>query len=120
MKLPIALLLAVVACTPGPVVWPGPDSSDAASAADASPELDSSPIADAAPAPSDASDDCGRAEATLVRLACKDDRGQPLAVNKHGVPFASTCRDLALHRVDVKPSCIARATSCAAALGCSL
>lgn len=110
--LAVSILPILAGCpSPGPVT-PIPD-------ADAAPYVE--PDAGAPPALDSAtSDDCARAEAVLVALACKDSRGQPLSVNKHGVPFAATCRDLAANRVDVHPACIARATSCPAVFSCSL
>lgn len=118
----VAAALLVGCPTPGPVT-PQPDA-DAAPQDDAGdPPVTDGGLADAPPAPSaDATtlDDCARAEATLVRLGCKDSRGQALAVTKGGKPFADVCRTSAGAGVDVHPACIAVATSCSKALACNL
>lgn len=129
-----AMVLLVAGCPPGPVT-PPPDAADAAPLADAGPQPgpdDAAPIgapdgstdAPSPPAPDvDAgNDDCARAEATIVRLACVSKLGQPLAKNKHGVPFAVTCRQDAAAKppLDLHPACIARATTCPAVLNCGL
>lgn len=68
---------------------------------------------DAAPPPVP-SDSCDAGEQNLDRLGCVDSRGKKLAgPNFHGVKWGETCRYNAAHGVDMKPTCIASAKSCA-------
>jgi len=71
---------------------------------------------DAAPSPSDA---CGRAEQNLLKLQCKDQRGDVIgAPNLHGVPWAQICRDNKANGVDMKPECLMLKTNCAGVEQC--
>lgn len=115
--LPLAVGL-LVACPPSPPPVVPPDASDAAPVATDAAPPPPAPSADAAPAPLDA---CGKAQATLLRLQCKDARGRLLGgPNEHGASFAAVCRDDATKGVDVHPACLAAATTCAGVSSCSL
>lgn len=89
--LPLLLLtFTLLGCPPKPTP-PGPD-------------------ADAAPP----TDECSAGEQNLLKLECKDDRARLIGgPNLHGVPWATICRENKTNGVDMKPLCIAAATSCA-------
>jgi len=116
-KLIVLAVVLLTACPPTPPSPPPQPDADEAGVDDAaSPQ-------DATPAPVDATpalDDCARAQATLEKLGCKSPVGQPLSKNKHGVPFAVTCREDAANKLDVHPACIAAATNCDGVKKCSL
>jgi len=128
-KLIVLAVVFLTACPPTPPSPPPQPDADASAVvpeagvddAAPAPVTDAAPQ-DAAPAPpADAGlDDCARAQATLEKLGCKSPVGQPLAKNKHGVPFAVTCREDAAKQLDVHPKCIAAATSCDGVKKCSL
>lgn len=57
--------------------------------------------------------DCAAAEKNLQTLGCKDSRGRLLGgPNERGVPFQDVCRDMASNGVDVKATCLSKATNC--------
>ena len=63
-------------------------------------------------APPDAA--CAAGEQTLIKLGCKDLRGRPLGgPNRHGESWQSICRQSRTDGVDMKPTCIASAATCA-------
>lgn len=119
----LCVVLVVAGCpTPGPVT-PQPDATDAAlDDAGAPDDLDATTDDEARRKRDSAPplDDCARAEATLVRLGCKDTRGQSLAMTKGGRPFADVCRASAAAGVALPATCIAVSTSCAKVLACGI
>jgi hypothetical protein len=104
----LLLVPLILGCPPQPTP-PTPD-------ADAMTPPVSDAAAETTPAPADA---CGRAEQNLLKLSCKDQRGQVIgAPNLHGVPWAQICRDNKANGVDMKPECLALKTNCAAIEAC--
>jgi len=62
---------------------------------------------------------CGEAEVNIVKLQCRDRRGDPLWVNRNGEEFEDTCRIVQDQGgVYLNPECIRDATSCAEVLAC--
>lgn len=102
--LAVSIALMAGGCPPSPAP---PDSGT-----DAAPP----PPSDAGPQPSDW---CAAGEQNLTKLGCLDSRGKALAgPNFHGVMWSETCRYNGAHGVDMKPSCIAAAKSCAEVESC--
>lgn len=59
------------------------------------------------------SDKCAMAEAQLLKLQCRDSRGELLGgPNKHGVDFTSRCKAIQAQGVPLNPTCISTSTSC--------
>lgn len=109
----LAFTAMLCGCPPAPPAPPTPDADSG------------QPIFDAAPAPADAAppppatDSCGRAEAHLLELGCKDSRGRLLGgPNLHGVGWADICRGNLRNGVSMQPDCIALAKSCAEVMTC--
>lgn len=62
---------------------------------------------------------CGEAEATIVKLQCRDRRGDPMWVNRNGEEFEDTCRIVQDQGgVFLNPECIQNAKSCAEVSAC--
>ncbi len=70
------------------------------------------------PIPQD-TDMCGSAEQNLERMQCKDQRGDPMWVNKKGERFQVTCENAQRNAVIfLDPACISQAKSCEEANQC--
>ena len=64
------------------------------------------------PVPVD-NDMCQPAEDNLLKLGCKDSRGELLGgPNKSGVPFHECCVNTQNAGVGLKPTCLAKITDC--------
>ena len=101
MKLRLLASLAMIAFTACPPVPQPPGSGP-----DASP-----PMPDAGPQPPQ--DACGRAEARLLALGCKDARGRLLGgPTLRGLSWADLCRQNAEAGVPMQPACITLKASC--------
>lgn len=70
------------------------------------------------PTPRD-TDVCGEAGKKLEDLVCKDRHGNPMWINKHGEPFAETCRTLQEEGgIFINPRCIRDSKTCDEAKAC--
>lgn len=116
LSLALGFLSVASACPPSPVPPDGgPDASPPPDPGDASPPvLDAGRPQDGSSPDSAVEDACARGETQLLALGCKDNRGRLIGgPTLKGLTWADVCRQNAALKVDMKPSCIAVAKTCA-------
>jgi len=73
------------------------------------------------PKPAPDTDYCDAAGYQIEKLGCRDRRGDPMWVNKHGERFGETCRKIQkASGIFLNPKCISEAKNCNEVMACPM